>query len=433
MKRTLLLVLTIVSMSTVALADWKLTQKTKITGEQAGGRTSTIYQKGVRQRREEKIDMGAEMDDPEVAAMMAQMGQSMPTFPTQVSQCDLKQDLFINEKNKAYFIDYYDWSTLPPEKLQRRPNQKMVIKGTVTTDSVLVDSGRRQQMFGLTARWLKLTQTIEQSADSCDGYSLNKIEQEGWFVTLSLESESCPIHRPPGESSGGCRPRLIIKRAANPGIMITGTMRVYEGTKVGASFEIETTELSKATLDPALFDIPGAGFAEVDSLSELNSKRGPVDTSAKTVFKDQGKGQQKSVKTIAIDFFSGGGSSKVNQDELRNYISGKVSEAGMSGFAINSQSEIAGGKFANVIGVEITKVKESGASKIGGLFGKVTGTADASTLGNSSAEIVVTIYGMDGKSVVATSPAKAEVKGKGSDAVKAAIDQVIGGLLSKVK
>jgi hypothetical protein len=63
----------------------------------------------------------------------------------------------------------------------------------------------------------------------------------------------------------------------------------------------------------------------------------------------------------------------------------------------------------------------------------VTGTADASTLGNSSAEIVVTIYGMDGKSVVATSPAKAEVKGKGSDAVKAAIDQVISGLLSKVK
>src|SRR4030095_8150550 len=273
----------------------------------------------------------------------------------------------------------------------------MVIKGTVTTDSVLTDSGKRQQMFGLTARWLKLTQTIEQSADSCDGYSLSKIEQEGWFVTLSLESESCPIRRQPSES-GGCRPRLIVKRAANPGIMITGTMRVYDGAKVGAAFEIETTELSKATLDPALFDIPNA-FAEVDSMQELNSKRGTIDTSAKTVFSDGG-GSKVKVKTIAIDFFSGS-SSKVDQNELRSYISGKVTEAGMSGFPINSQSELVSGNFANVIGVEITKIKESGASKIGGLFGKVTGVEDAAKAGTSSAEIVVTIYGKDGKTVVA--------------------------------
>ncbi len=428
MKRTLLLILTIAAMTTVAFADWKISQKTKITGEQAGGRTSTIYQKGVRQRREEKIDMGPEANDPEVVAMMEQMGQSMPTFPTQVSQCDLKQDLFINEKNKAYFIDYYDWSTLPPEKLQRRPNQKVVIKGTVTTDSVLVDSGRRQQMFGLTARWLKLTQTIEQSADSCDGYSLNKIEQEGWFVTLSLESESCPIHRPPGES-GGCRPRLIVKRAANPGIMITGTMRTYEGNKVAASFEIETTELSKATLDPALFDIP-KDFVEVDSLTELQQKpRGPIDTSAKTVFKGE-KG--KAVKTIAIDYFSGN-AAKIDQEELRNYIAGKINAIGLSGFVVSSQADIAGGRFPNVLGVEVKKAKESGASKIGGLFGKVTGSEDAAKLGKSTAEIVVTLYAGDGKTIVASSPASAEIKGSVTDAVKAAIDQVMDGILAKMK
>jgi hypothetical protein len=429
MKRISLLILTIAAMTTPVFADWKITQKMKVSGEEAGGRTSTIYQKGVRQRREDKIDMGAEANDPEVLAMMEQMGQSMPTLPTQVSQCDLKQDLYINEKNRAYFIDYYDWSTLPPEKLQRRPNQKMVIKGTVTTDTVLTDSGRRQQMFGLPARWLKVVQTIEQSADSCDGYSQSKIEQEGWFVTLSLESESCPIKRPPSES-GGCRPRLIVKRAQNPGIMITGTMRIYEGAKVGAAFEIETTELSKATLDPALFDIP-KDFVEVDSQQELNVKRGKIDTSAKTVYSD-GSGSKVKVKTIAVDFFSGS-ASKLDQNELRGYISSKITAAGMSGFPINSQSELASGNFANVIGVEITKIKESGASKIGGLFGKVTGAEDAAKLGNTSAEIVVTVYGNDGKTVVATAPARADVKGKGNDAVKAAIDQVIDGLLSKIK
>ena len=427
MKRLALLILTLAAMTTSGFADWKLSQKTKIGGDEMG-RTTTIYQKGVRQRREDKMDMGGQGDDPEVAAMMANMGMSMPTLPIQVTQCDLKQDLFINEKNKAYFIDYYDWSTVPPEK--RRPNQKVVVKGTVTTDTVMIDSGKRQQMFGLTARWIKLTQTIESSADSCDGASSAKFEQEGWFVTLSLESESCPIRRPP-TASGGCHPRLIIKRAANPGIMLTGTMRMYEGSKVSASFDIETTELSKATLDPALFDIP-KDFFEVDSQAELNNKRGPVDNSAKTIFTDGNSGPKGKVKTIAIDFFSGN-SSKVDQDQLRGFISSKVSAAGMSGFPINSQSELASGNFANLIGVEISKIKESGASKIGGLFGKVTGTEDAAKLGTSSAEIVVTVYGKDGKSVVATSPAKAEVKGKATDAVKAAIDQVISELLAKIK
>lgn len=427
MKRSILLVITIASLTASVFADWKLTQKTKISGEEMGGRTSTIYQKGVRQRREEKIDMGTE--DPEVAAMMAQMGQSMPTFPAQVSQCDLKQDLFINEKNRSYFIDYYDWSALSPEKLQRRPNQKVVIRGTMTTDTSFTDSGKRQQMFGLAARWLKVTQTIETSADSCDGASSSTIVQEGWFVTLSLESESCPIRPPTG--SGGCRPKLIVKRNQNPGIMITGTMRVSDGRETSA-FQIETTELSKATLDPALFDIP-KGFAEVDSQTELSTKRVSVDTSARTVYSDgPGAGAKDKTKTIAIDFFSGS-SSKLDQSDLRSYISSKVTAAGMSGFPINSQSELAGGNFANVIGVEITKIKESGASKIGGLFGKVTGTDDGAKLGTTSAEIVITVYGKDGKTVIATAPARAEIKGKPTDAVRAAIDQVIDILLKKIK
>jgi hypothetical protein len=430
MKRTILFILTIAAMATSVFADWKLSQKTKISGEEVA-RTSTIYQKGVRQRREEKMDLGKEAEDPEVVAMMAQMGQSMPTLPIQVSQCDLKQDIFLNEKNKAYFIDYYDWSTVPPERLQRRPAQKMVIKGTLTTDTVVTDSGKRQQMFGLTARWLKVVQTVEESADSCNGYSLNKIEQEGWFVTLSLESESCPIRpQPSGDDGGGCRSRLVVKRAQNSGFMLTGTMRMYDGGNVAGAFETETLELSKATLDPALFEIP-KDFIEVDSRAELSTKRGPVDTSAKTVYSD-GSGPKTGVKTIAIDFFSGS-SSKIDQDELRNYISGKLTAAGLSGFLINSQADLLSGNFANVIAVELKKVKESGAAKLGGLFGKVTGDSDASKIGSSEAEIVITIYGKDGKSVVASGTATKKVDGKANDAVKGAIDQIIPALLIQIK
>ena len=431
MNRSILFILILISAPTAAFADWKITQKMKIGGEKEGGQATTIFQKGVRQRRETKIDMGDGADDPEVQAMMAQMGQSMnlPTFPVHVSQCDMKQDVFLNAKNRTFFVDYYDWSTLPPEKLQRRPNQKIVIKGTLTTDTVVADSGRRQQMFGLAAKWLKVTQTIEQSADSCDGASSMKMEQEGWFVMPTIETESCPIQRPPGQT-GGCRPKLIVKRMQNPGIMITGTMRNIEGNKITAEFEIETTEFSKATLDQALFDIPN-DFAEVDSQEDLMSARVGVNAAGnKVLFKDGNKADEK--RRIAIDYFSGS-ASKLDQDQLRRYIADKINAAGYNGTVIGSAADLTTGTFSNVIGVEVRKAKESGASKVGGLFGKVTGSDSMAKAGKSQAEIVVTLYGSDGKTVVASAPANADVSGGSNEAVKSAIDQVIAGLISKIK
>lgn len=430
MKKLMLLVLTIAAMTTTVFADWKLSQKTKISGEEVG-RTSTIYQKGVRQRRVDKMDMGKEAEDPEMAEMMAQMGASMPTPPTLLTQCDLKQDIFLNEKNKAYFIDYYDWSTVPPEKLQRRPAQKMVVKGTMTTDTVVTDSGKRQQMFGLTARWLKVVQTFEESADSCNGYSLNKIEQEGWFVTLSLESESCPMRQPrDSRNDGGCRSRLVVKRAQSSGFMLAGTMRMNDGSNAGPAFETETLDLSKATLDPALFEIP-KDFAEVDSLEDLTSSRVGVNAAGKKVlYKDGSKADEK--RRIAIDYFSGT-ASKLDQDQLRRYIADKISAAGYNGTVIGSAADLTSGTFANVIGVEVRKIKESGASKVGGLFGKVTGSDQLAKAGKSQAEIVVTLYGSDGRTVVASAPANADVSGSSNEAVKAAIDQVLSGLINKIK
>jgi hypothetical protein len=105
----------------------------------------------------------------------------------------------------------------------------------------------------------------------------------------------------------------------------------------------------------------------------------------------------------------------------------------MNGVAVSGQSDIANGNFSSVIGVQLVKIKESGASKIGGLFGKVTGADDAAKLGESETEIVMNVYGSDGKTVVASSTASAKIKGTSNDAVKAAIDKAIGPLLAKIK
>ena len=405
-------------------ADYKISQKRTI---ESMGMEITVYSKGVRERREQKFLMDA---DPQMLAMMEQM---MPNL-TEISQCDLKQDVQVNPKYRSFFVDYHDWSTVPPEKLARRPRQKVTVKGTATISSTVIDSGKRQQMFGLTARWATHTLEIESSADSCDGASKVKIVKEGWFVTLSLESKSCSTPRPTAADDSGCRPRMITKALQDPGFMLEGTTTSYENGKKQMVENLATTALSKAILDQSLFEIP-VGFTEVDSMFELMKPlSGPANTTATTTITGtQPSGiKPKNLKTIAIDFFSGN-ASKLDQTELRNYISSKVNSTGMSGFPINSQSELAGGTFEYVIGVNIKKVKESGASKIGGLFGKVTGNDSASQIGNSQAEIVVSIYAKDGKTVIASSPANADVKGKSNDAVRAAIDQVISSLLAKIK
>jgi hypothetical protein len=342
----------------------------------------------------------------------------------------LKQDISISERKKAYFVDYYDWSGLSPEQLKRRPNNKpVVIKGTATVSSVVNDTGKRQEMFGLQAKWLKYVMTQVSSEDSCDGKSDVRMEQEGWYVTISLNSESCQVPQIKGEK-GGCRPKVTIKSMQLPGFFLEGTTTFYENGKKTATTRIETLALSKATLDQALFEIP-TNYTEVDSAAELMPGINEMmDTSAKTIIGDSTKASN--LKTIAIDFFSGN-ASKVNQDELRSYISSKVSSAGMSGYPISSQADLLTGKYVNVIGVELKKVKESGGAKIGGLFGKVTGNSDAAKLGDSEAEIVITIYGKDGKTAVVSESATVKMKGSPNDAVKAAIDKIISGLLAKIK
>ncbi len=400
-------------------SDYKISQKMSL-GEE-GKIEQTTWAKGVRTRNEQKFEVDS--SDPN-SAMMANM---MPNF-VRIDQCDLKQDVTISDKKKAYFIDYDDWNGLSPEQKIRRPNRKVVIKGTTTISAVVTDSGKRQTMFGLQARWQKFVTTIVNSADSCDGKADIRMEEEGWYVTLSLNQDNCIVNIQ--GSKGGCRPKIIMGKMQMPGFFLEGTRKMYTDGKLTMTSSLETTALSKETLDQALFEIP-KDYKEVDSESELMPNPGEMmNMDATTMIGDSEK--PSNLKTVAIDFFSGN-ASKVNQDELRGYISSKLSANGMSGFLVNSQADLLTGKFVNVIGVELKKVKESGGAKIGGLFGKVTGNDSAAKLGDSEAEIVITIYGKDGKTVVATATTTEKVKGKGDDAVKAAIDKIIGGLLQKIK
>ncbi len=408
------------SLTSTAFADFKLRQQITMSArKESFTQERAIWVKGARERTENKFT------DERIAQMMPQIAE--------IRQCDLRQNLKINDRTKRYLIEpFYETTDKPLPSVQPSTKTETRTGGTVNWTYTLTDTGERQQMFGLTARRLIVKQLAETSKDSCQGESKMSMTEEGWFVSLLPENANCMIDLPRGEGreTTKCRDNLIMKgKIQYPGMMLEGTTKMIDLLKNNDEFttSVKTLELSKATLEMSLFEIP-VGYAEVNSEQSLMSGGmgnvlGNISTNSNS---------QSNKKSVAIDFFSGN-VSKINQPNLRQYVAQKVSANGANGILVSSQNDIASGAFQNVIGVEIKSVKESGASKIGGLFGKVTGNMDASKLGQSEAEVVITLYAQDGKTVSASATAKEKIDGKADDAVKAAIDKALVQILPKLK
>lgn len=422
MKRTITAFLAIVMAAMPIFADFKIRQQVTMgKGQDSFTQERAIWVKGPRERTEDKFVT----DNEQMAAMMPVIAE--------VRQCDLKQTLRINDRTKRYLINpFYETEDKPLPAVQPNTKTEAVKGGTVNWTYTLTDTGERRQMFGLTARRLIIKQLTETSKDSCQGISKMSMTEEGWYVFLMPETASCMIDLPRGKERENtkCRDKVIMNGTLRyPGMMLEGTTKMIDLLKNDEFIStVKTLELSKAPLEMSLFDIP-AGYSEVNSdqslmsfgMGNMTGGSSPTVTTTK-----------QSNKSVAIDFFSGS-VSKINQTNLRQYLSQKVSASGTYSSLIASQNDITSGAFTNVIGVEIKNVKESGASKIGGLFGKVTGTPDAAKLGKSEAEIIVTLYDKDGKTALASGTAKESVDGKADDAVKAAIDKALSQVLPKLK
>ncbi len=421
MKRMIVaIILSILSLNQLAFADYKLRQKISVDGQPLFDRT--VWVKGARDRTLMQFGGG----DPAMAAFM-------PAPIADIRQCDLRQNIKVNERAQKYLImPFFDTKAKPLPSVPTTTKTEVMKGGTVTMTFRNTDTGERQEMFGFPAKHLIVKMTMETSKDSCQGASKFGFERDGWFVQLMPESADCSV---PINGRGGrdeCRDKAIMNGVyRDPGMLLQGTEKTFGADdKLQATMTYETLDVSKSLLDIALFEAP-LGYTEVNSEQSLSS--GSMVNNMSGIINDPGgwPGPAKGKKAVGIDFFSGS-VSKINQPELRQYVASRVSSNGQEGLLINSQTEAASGAFANIIGVEIRSAKESGAAKIGGLFGKVTGDTSSAKIGTSEAEVVVTLYDKDGKTVLATGSAKEKVDGKADAAVRAAINKALSGVLPKL-
>jgi hypothetical protein len=360
--------------------DFKITIKTNMAGQETQGTTMI---KGLRERSEN--NMG---------------GMNMVS----ITQCDLKRTIQINDRARKYIITpmEQDDSTSGPSggggmsaPASGGPSRR---GGVVTMTVNTTDTGERKQMFGFTARHLKRTMTSESSPDACQAQQM-KMETDGWYINLEY-GLSCGSVRPPQmggrPAPQGCRDRYQFKRTgpANLGYPLIETMTMY-GSDGSVQFSMtkEVIELSRQTLDAALFDVP-AGYAEAKSQQEMYSQPSMAEMMAmgrqqESQSSSSGESSRSRLPStanaaakpkIGVVEFNNKAKASVSTDSLREQLIGLLNGDGLDAIALNASSpseaaiEAKAKGCSYILYTDISTLKTASAGKkIGGLLGRATG------------------------------------------------------------
>lgn len=398
---------------TTALADVTIKQRVTMSGTKF---ESTRQIKGSRERTEQKMEMA----DPAMATYMPQVAT--------ITQCDLKRRIQVNDRKQLYMIDPFETNETPVQPV--RPSQPVAKGpakkgGTVTMSYNVRDTGERKTMFGLQARHLIITQEMESSPDSCNGPGKIKTEFDGWYADFTADF-SCPTAatpQMPGRTpKPDCFDRMVMKAAgtAPKGLMLEGTMKIYGSDgSVQMSQTTETLELSRNTLDAALFDIP-QGYKQASSSQDLYAISMPVFGAGNENRNSPSRSMPSivppsvSAKTVSLNISMTGAA---NSSEIDSYVRSKLAQRGL---------RVISGNADYAVNIQISQIKESTVGKIGGLFGKVTGVGTSG--GKVDIDLSATLSGK------ATGSAKVKNKFDGplSAAVRMALDQALGQLLNNI-
>ncbi len=419
-----------------AQQNYKIKQTMSMNGQKS---ETTTYVRGSRKRTEGGGFMGMGID------------------VADVEQCDLKRNLKISDKKRMYAVEPFDDGAgeTTDTKIQNPKSKIQNLKGgTVTLTSSINDTGERKQMFGLTARHIKTSMAMQGSPDACMKDSV-KVETDGWYV--DLPSFSCPITVRPqvpqmGGAAGGCRDKMIFKNSGGGKLGFplteTRTMNMGDGD-MSFTQTLETVEFSKATLDAALFDIP-AGYKPADSAQDLYGKpdigammkaMGGDDDDAdmpKTPIKNNstsGNSTPKAKKagTIRIGVYAPTNKSgeSISTTNLQSFLVQKLTGGSVEAVAVNSEADAKAASCDYVLSSDFSKLKQSTASKIGGMFGKVTNT-DTSSARNYDAQIEYKLVPLSGGKAV-SSKASNKSESDVDRAAEAALSQEVSAILSAVK
>ncbi len=363
--------------------DFKITFKQNMGGQEM---QSTTMIKGLRERNETSMNM---------AGMPAGMNMGQ----VNITQCDMKRTIQINDRARKYMISPMDTDSgegVSSADMGPSTSGGSRRGGVVTMTINTVDTGERKEMFGFTARHLKQTMMSQSSPDACQQQNM-KIERDGWYINLEY-GLNCGSERPPqtGRMTApqGCRDRYQFKHTgpSNLGYPLIETTTIY-GTDGSAMTTMtkEVVELSRQPLDAAIFDVP-AGYTEAKSQQEMYAAPSMAEIMAMSRQQsgETSSGQPSmgmpSTSTatarakVGVVEFNNKAKASVSTDSLRQQLIATLNGDGIDAIALNASSPSEAAIEAKAKGctyilyTDISTFKApSTGKKIGGLLGRATG------------------------------------------------------------
>ena len=147
--------------------------------------------------------------------------------------------------------------------------------GTITMTVNYKDTGETKKMFGYMARHIITTMETVSSPDACSPYN-SKMEFDGWYIDAAFALD-CEMDRYKGGyksyQKAGCQDKFQTKQTGNAkrGYPVYEKMTMFdESGREMMSTVTEVVELSQATLEQSLFEIP-SDYREVSDASQMYS------------------------------------------------------------------------------------------------------------------------------------------------------------------
>jgi hypothetical protein len=255
-KYTAFILLLLTATSLTAFGDIKIRSRQTMSGQTM---ENVVYIKGKRQR--------TEMMDGQMITLV---------------QCDLRRSVQMNSMTKTYIVSEFAEPEPQTTNVNPRGQSIPVTKGgTVTMTVTIKDTGERKKMFGYTARHLIITTEMKPSANACNKTPM-KMETDGWYIDFELEfncyDAAYNYNNDQYRKLGGCQDKMSFKQigTAKRGYPVYEKMTMFdESGKQTFTTVTEVIELSKATLEPSLFDV-ASDYREVQNFSEMYASSAAV-------------------------------------------------------------------------------------------------------------------------------------------------------------
>jgi len=299
-----------------------------------------------------------------------------------ITQCDAKQILQVSDKAKLYVAMPIDAVPAPAAA----PAKKT---GLVDYTTSFTDTGETKEMFGLKARRVNTVVTRTPTPTSCDKKK-ERVQTDGWYAALPVPLICTPVQpAAPAPSAPDCRDE---ERATTTGQPPAGKPLAYtvtsfgdDGKETGAA-RMEVKELVVAPVDEALLDAP-AGYTKAADATAFVA-------AVERAEKEARYGAPKAAGTTRIGVLLPANKSGEDVpvdalgDELLEALTVAPYEAvPILGKTADEQAAEARGKEVDfLVSLDLTTLKTSAPSKVGGLVRKASGGGSPSELHEAKVE-----------------------------------------------